>query len=80
MTRAEHDPIHRPAHYTQSAVEPIDAIEAWGLGYHLGNVVKYVARYPRKGGVDDLRKARQYLDWEIAALEGAEAVLPEDGR
>jgi len=69
-----------PDHYTSLKPEPIDVIHAWRLNYNIGNVVKYVARYPRKGGVDDLRKARQYLDWEIAALEGAEAVLPEDGR
>ena len=70
MTHAEHDPIHRPAHYTQSAVEPIDAIEAWGLGYHLGNVVKYIARHQHKGRpIEDLKKAAWYLAREIGRLE-----------
>ena len=69
MTHAEHDPIHRPAHYTQSAVEPIDAIEAWGLGYHLGNVVKYIARHQHKGQpLEDLQKAAWYLGRGIERL------------
>ena len=62
--------IHRPPHYTFSAIEPIQAIEAWQLGFHLGCVVKYVCRAGRKGDkVEDLRKARWYLDREIARLE-----------
>lgn len=48
----------------------IDAIEAWGLGFHLGNVVKYVARAAHEDNqVADLRKARWYLDREIQRLE-----------
>ena len=38
-----HDVINRPEHYTFSGIEVIDAIEAWDLGFHLGNVVKYIA-------------------------------------
>jgi hypothetical protein len=67
------DPIHHPAHYTFGAIEVIDAIEAWGLGFHLGNVVKYVARAGRKGDkLADLRKARWYLDREIGRIEREE--------
>ena len=56
-------PIARPAHYTFSRVEPISVIEAWGLGFHLGNVVKYISRAGRKGdALQDLKKARWYLD------------------
>jgi hypothetical protein len=62
--------IHRPPHYTFSVIEPIAAIEAWQLGFHLGCVVKYVCRAGRKGDkVEDLQKARWYLDREIARLE-----------
>lgn len=65
------DPVNRPAHYTRSAVETIDAIEAWGLGFHLGNVVKYVSRAGHKGAaVEDLKKARWYLDRAIRRAEG----------
>ncbi len=66
------DDVNQPAHYTFSAVEPIDAIEAWGLPYHLGNVVKYVSRAAHKGAeLKDLRKARWYLDRYIARMEKA---------
>jgi hypothetical protein len=64
------DPINQPTHYTFSRIEVIDAIEAWELGFHLGNVVKYVARADRKGNrFNDLQKARWYLDREIRRLE-----------
>ncbi|RMF86087.1 MAG: DUF3310 domain-containing protein [Planctomycetota bacterium] len=64
------DPINHPAHYTFGAIEVIDAIEAWDLGFHLGNVVKYVARAGRKGErLSDLRKASWYLQREIKRLE-----------
>ncbi len=63
----------RPGHYTRLAPEPLAVIEAWGLGFHLGNVIKYVARAGHKPGaeaLDDLRKAAFYLDRDIARREG----------
>lgn len=64
------DIINHPAHYTATAIEPIDVIEAWDLGFHLGAVVKYVARAPHKGRyLEDLRKARWFLDRHIANTE-----------
>ena len=64
------DPINHPTHYTFSQIEVIDAIEAWELGFHLGNVIKYIARADRKGNrFSDLKKARWYLDREIRRLE-----------
>ncbi len=71
---ATHDAVEHPQHYTFGAVEVIDAIEAWELGYHLGNVVKYVARAARKGSyTEDLRKARWYLDREIQLAQEQQA-------
>lgn len=71
------DPVNHPAHYTMGGIEVWDAIEAWNLGYHLGNVVKYVARAGKKGGESqrllDLRKAKAYLDREIMLMEAAKA-------
>lgn len=65
-----HDPVNHPAHYTMGRIEVIEAIEEWGLGYHLGNVVKYVARADRKGKpVEDIRKAMWYLERELARRE-----------
>lgn len=67
------DPINHPAHYTAGGVETIDFIEAKKLGYNLGNVVKYVARSEHKGAaLTDLKKARWYLDREIANREKGE--------
>jgi hypothetical protein len=67
------DPVKAPAHYAYGRkFEPWDVILDWGLGFLLGNVVKYVARAGRKGdALEDLRKAREYLDKEIASLEGS---------
>lgn len=68
----EVDMVNKPPHYHEIGLEPIVAIEAWGLGFCLGNAVKYIARAGRKGStVEDLKKARWYLDREIAQLEGA---------
>jgi len=66
------DAVHSPAHYTTGGVETIDAIEAWGLGFHLGNVVKYVSRAGKKDPtttIEDLEKARWYLDRAIALMK-----------
>jgi len=50
-----------PQHYTATKIEPIDAIEAWGLGFNLGNAVKYIARAGRKEDRRaDLIKAANY--------------------
>lgn len=65
-----HDPVNRPAHYTVGGIETIDYIEAKQLNYHLGNVVKYVSRAGKKGAtLEDLKKAKWYLDREIQRLE-----------
>ncbi len=50
------------SHYKDKAVQPWDYITSNGLGYLEGNVVKYVSRYKEKNGVQDLEKARHYLD------------------
>ena len=56
------DPVHSPKHYTQGSMEVITAIEGLGLDYHQGNVLKYVSRYRHKNGIEDLRKAKWYID------------------
>ena len=48
--------------YKTKAVQPWDYIAANELGYFEGNIVKYVSRWRDKGGVDDLRKAKHYLE------------------
>ena len=49
-------------HYSDLAVEPIQFIEANSLGFHEGNIVKYISRWKDKNGVEDLKKAKWYLD------------------
>ena len=49
-------------HYAKQRIQPWDAIIAWGLGFLDGNVVKYMARWKTKNGLEDLKKARHYLD------------------
>ena len=64
--------VNHPSHYQGAGIEAIDVIEAFGLGFALGNCVKYVLRAGRKDPgrtVEDLKKARWYLDREIARFE-----------
>ena len=65
--------VNHPAHYQGAGgLEAIDVIEAFGLGFCLGNAVKYVLRCGRKDDdVQELRKAVWYLNREIAAREAA---------
>ena len=60
------DPIN-PAHYRGDTVMRI--IEDFDLGFCLGNVVKYILRHAAKAGLEDLKKARWYLDREITRRE-----------
>ncbi len=60
------DNINRPKHYNQGRIEPIEVIEDWELNYHLGNVIKYIARAKYKGQYrEDLRKAKWYIEREL---------------
>lgn len=65
--------ISNPSHYCEGRkYEPKDVIRDWDLNFNLGNVVKYVSRNGRKEGenaLKDLKKARQYLEFEIEAME-----------
>jgi len=61
--------VDHPPHYCQGGIEAIDVIEAWSLGFHLGNTVKYIARAGRKGDrIEDLKKAAWYLQRLIDSL------------
>jgi len=54
--------VDHPKHYNQGGIEVIDAIESWGLGFCLGNAIKYIARADHKGNrVQDIEKAIWYL-------------------
>lgn len=54
------------SHYRKGKIQPIEYILANDLGFCEGNVIKYITRYKHKGGIEDLLKARQYIDFLIA--------------
>lgn len=66
------DLVNSPPHYRAGDIyETIKVIEAWSLGFNLGNTIKYISRAKNKGTqLEDLKKARWYLDREIASLAG----------
>ena len=70
-----HDPVTNPRHYSKNGgIECIEAIEASMeknefRGFAKGNVIKYVWRYEDKNGLEDLKKARWYLDLLIFSME-----------
>lgn len=61
------DAVSHPSHYTEGRkYEPRKVIADWGLNFNLGNAVKYISRAGRKGDrIEDLRKAIQYIEFEI---------------
>lgn len=74
------DKVDHPAHYGgDTTYEVIKVIEAWDLGFHLGNAVKYIARAGRKcptTTIEDLEKARWYLDRMIGLAKDQQSVDP----
>jgi len=66
------DPVNSPSHYTYGNVEVIDIIAEAVPCFEsvcMANVIKYVLRYSRKNGVEDLKKAQVYLEWAINTIE-----------
>lgn len=78
------DIINHPNHYkTQKGLETIDVIEAFTEGLHggfatnTGNVIKYICRWNKKNGLEDLKKARWYLNRLIDMVESGKDNIPE---
>ena len=57
--------VNHPKHYTNGDIEPIDYINGNNMDYLEGNIIKYISRYKFKNGVEDLHKARFYLNMLI---------------
>ena len=77
------DLVNHPAHYTSGDIECIDAIRAQlgddgYISYCQGNVVKYLWRWKRKGGLQDLKKAQTYLSWMVEEVELSEKVAKDE--
>jgi len=49
-------------HYSNMAIQPAEFIHKNGLSFIQGNIIKYVCRYKSKGGIEDLNKAKHYID------------------
>ncbi|MBB3070451.1 hypothetical protein FHS14_003453 [Paenibacillus baekrokdamisoli] len=70
------DNVNHPVHYMAGGIECIDAIEAattglvGGQAYNTGAAIKYLWRWSRKNGIEDLQKARWYIDRLITDLAG----------
>ena len=64
ISRFEKEEVTNPKHYDQVGfgIQPLEYIIANELDFLEGNVIKYVSRYPHKGGVNDLLKARTYIE------------------
>lgn len=73
MTTSAFDKQVGGNHYKDTAIQPIDFIFANNLGYVEGNVIKYVCRYGLKNGIEDLKKAKHYLELLIEEKERAGA-------
>lgn len=64
--------VDHPEHYNVGEIEVVDAVSDWRLNFARGSIVKYVARAGHKAGeseLDDLKKARWFLDYEVERLE-----------
>ena len=75
LPKEQQDDINSPSHYTSGGIEVLDYIKAKLTneqleGYCIGNVIKYISRYRHKNGVEDLKKARWYLEKAIKEREG----------
>ena len=54
-----------PQHYSQYKIEPVEFITQNRLNYLQGNIIKYIVRYKQKNGIEDLEKAKTYLQYLI---------------
>lgn len=74
-----YDAVSHPSHYTEGRMyEPRKVIEDWGLNFYLGNALKYISRAGRKGSaIEDLKKAKQYIDFEIERLVNQQLFMEE---
>ena len=74
----ENNAVNHPSHYTDGKIEVFDFIQDKGLGFCLGNVVKYVARAGKKNPakrVEDLQKAAWYLQKQIEMWQEEDSFL-----
>lgn len=66
--------INSPVHYAGEGMEVIDIVEAYNLDFLEGNIIKYVLRYKKKNGIEDLEKAKWYLEKLINKTNNKESI------
>jgi hypothetical protein len=67
-------------HYAENAIQPWDFIIANNLGYLEGTAIKYLCRWKSKGGVQDLKKAKHFIEKAIEVAELQELKKEHDGK
>ena len=74
MTDAtKHNPLDTQVsgnHYKDLKIQPVEYIHANNIGYMEGNVIKYVSRWRAKNGINDLEKAKHYIELLIQLEKG----------
>jgi hypothetical protein len=70
--------VNHPSHYSGDTMEVIDVINEFtkdcngAESFYVGNIIKYICRYKKKNGLEDLKKAEWYLGTLINMMEGQE--------
>ena len=83
MIETNKEMVSHPNHYNKGdkTYEPYRVISKWGCNFNIGNAIKYLARYKAKWNpIEDLEKAKQYIDFEIEALTGKGEVAQSNGQ
>jgi len=62
--------VNRITHYSRQRIQPVEFIHANDLGFCEGNCIKYVCRWKYKGGIQDLEKAKHYIEMLIDMEKG----------
>lgn len=65
------DKIKQPSHYNPEGIQPAEFYESLGIAedFYAGNIIKYIARYKKKNGIEDVLKAKQYCQMLIDLLK-----------
>ena len=77
MIQTNTEMVSHPKHYDKgdSTYEPYKVIKAWNCNFNIGSAIKYLARYKNKwNAIEDLKKAKQYIDFEIESLKSEEKI------
>ena len=66
------------SHYKNCKIQPVEYMHANGLGYCEGAIIKYVSRYKQKNGIEDLKKAKHFIDLLIQLEYPSEVKQKDD--